>query len=97
MGEERTACACQRVIYDPIDNGNGSWTERWRCDECKSVFVRIPAVPELGLTEKLSERELAREHTKDQQVIHAMDALQKISNQEDSAEGQPEPRQQGDS
>jgi hypothetical protein len=34
------ACACQRVKYDPKDNGDGTLTERWRCGDCQTEFVK---------------------------------------------------------
>lgn len=34
------ACACLRVKYDPLDNGDGTMSERWRCEDCKTVFVK---------------------------------------------------------
>jgi hypothetical protein len=33
-------CACLRVEYDPVDNGDGSKSERWRCALCRSQFIR---------------------------------------------------------
>ena len=43
-------CACQRVKYDPIlldGTKGGRMRERWRCEDCKMVFVKQPVAPEL--------------------------------------------------
>jgi len=32
-------CAHQTVKYDPIDHGNGTFTSRWRCKDCKLEFT----------------------------------------------------------
>ena len=39
--EPRAACACQRVKYDPIHNGDGTLSERWRCGDCGTMFVKL--------------------------------------------------------
>ena len=31
-------CACLKVSYSPIDWGDGSFSERWRCDSCGQGF-----------------------------------------------------------
>ena len=43
-------CACQRVKYDPIlldGTEGGRMRERWRCEDCKMVFVKQPVAPAL--------------------------------------------------
>lgn len=37
---DQPACACLRVKYDPIDNGDGTVRERWLCEDCETVFVK---------------------------------------------------------
>lgn len=36
---ENTACACNRVNYDPIKIGK-TFKERWRCDDCGCEFIK---------------------------------------------------------
>ena len=35
-------CAHQVVKYDPIDHGNGRYSERWTCRDCRLRFVPEP-------------------------------------------------------
>ncbi len=42
---ERAACACQRVVFNPINNADGTKTERWSCNLCRSEFQRVPTLP----------------------------------------------------
>jgi hypothetical protein len=35
-----SGCACLKVSYAPIDNGNGTHSELWRCNLCGSKFQR---------------------------------------------------------
>lgn len=38
---DMACCACLIVRFDPIDNGDGSKSERWTCSAgCGSRFVR---------------------------------------------------------
>jgi hypothetical protein len=44
---DETFCACAHlhVEYDPVDNGDGTLSERWACRECKTEFVpKFPAL-----------------------------------------------------
>lgn len=43
-GAQAAACACLTVKYDPIDNGDGTWTERWRCRDCGMPFAKALGV-----------------------------------------------------
>lgn len=38
--ENAAACACSRVSYKPRDNGDGTLSERWTCNDCGAEFVR---------------------------------------------------------
>ena len=40
MDETQAYCACLTVKYDPIDCGDGSLRERWRCAECGMEFTK---------------------------------------------------------
>lgn len=33
------ACAHRTVAYDPIDHGNYTYSQRWRCPMCLMEFV----------------------------------------------------------
>lgn len=48
-------CACRKVEYMPITNEDGSYIEQWMCLECKSIFVRQPAAPDMA--ERISKLE----------------------------------------
>lgn len=37
-------CAHMTVKYDPIDHGDGTYTSRWRCADCKWGFSPLPRV-----------------------------------------------------
>lgn len=52
-------CACIRVTYDPIDHGDGRFSERWRCLACGGCFNRQGHIDRL--TAQLAESERARE------------------------------------
>lgn len=40
MSSDGQACACLRVVYHPIENDDGSATERWACVLCGTAFVK---------------------------------------------------------
>ncbi len=40
---EQTCCACLEVRFDPIQNIDGTASERWRCTTSGCEFVRRPA------------------------------------------------------
>lgn len=39
-----SCCAHSVVKYDPIDNGNGMFTTRWRCSDCTKEFIPMPKI-----------------------------------------------------
>jgi hypothetical protein len=39
--EPKAACAHLRVAYKPIDNGDGSLSERWQCELCGHAFKPV--------------------------------------------------------
>lgn len=42
MIEGEAACACLRVVHDPVRHEDGSLSSRWRCELCGRAFA--PAV-----------------------------------------------------
>lgn len=45
MSEEKddiwkASCACLDVVFIPIHNKDGSYTERWACKDCGNEFVK---------------------------------------------------------
>lgn len=43
------ACACMRVVYEPVTYPDGSASDRWVCAlGCGSEFTRVPAKPTGG-------------------------------------------------
>ena len=52
-------CACRSIVYDTIDNGDGTVRDKWECRHCGAEFVRVHATLEVddrvrdGLREEL--------------------------------------------
>ena len=42
MSDERTACAHRRVVYVEVHYGDGTASNRWECDLCRTEFFPIP-------------------------------------------------------
>jgi hypothetical protein len=38
LREDKAYCAHREVVYEPIDNGNGTMSDRWKCVLCGSDF-----------------------------------------------------------
>jgi hypothetical protein len=41
MSDNEAMCACLHVKYSPVDNGDGTVSERWQCELCGGVFRRV--------------------------------------------------------
>ena len=40
MSDEQASCACRKVEYSPVENNDGTMTERWVCVLCGGEFDR---------------------------------------------------------
>lgn len=45
LSDESPSCAHSRVIIQPVDHPDGSWSDSWGCDACGKKFVPHPAQP----------------------------------------------------
>lgn len=45
MDRDKTYCACSRVSFDPEKLDNGMMRERWRCQDCGTVFAKQVLLP----------------------------------------------------
>ena len=48
-------CSCMRVVHVTVHYHDGTCSERWECNACRTEFARLPRVQErLGVDERSS-------------------------------------------
>lgn len=68
-------CACTVVYYQPIDNGDGSLTERWHCSMCGRLFVKAVVIEGLVQERDRLRGQLAGMREAGDAIVAALDAL----------------------